>query len=90
MKSLLMKKITGWAMMAHACNPSYSGGSDQEDHGSKPDQANSSYNYFFPLGKKNDKKRTGRVTILVRAPALSSNPSATQTTTTKKKQKEEN
>jgi hypothetical protein len=28
--------------VAHACNPSYSGGSDQEDHGLKPAQANSS------------------------------------------------
>jgi hypothetical protein len=25
-----------WALVAHACNPSYSGGRDQEDHGSKP------------------------------------------------------
>jgi hypothetical protein len=28
--------------VAHACNPSYSGGRDQEDHISKPAQANSS------------------------------------------------
>jgi hypothetical protein len=28
--------------LAHACNPSYSGGRDQEDHGSKPAGANSS------------------------------------------------
>jgi hypothetical protein len=28
--------------MAHAYNPSYSGGRDQEDRGSKPAQANSS------------------------------------------------
>jgi hypothetical protein len=28
--------------VAHACNPSYSGGRDQEDHGLKPAQANSS------------------------------------------------
>jgi hypothetical protein len=28
--------------MAHACNPSYSGGRDQEDQGSKQAQANSS------------------------------------------------
>jgi hypothetical protein len=28
--------------MAHACNPGYSGGRDQEDGGSKPAQANSS------------------------------------------------
>jgi hypothetical protein len=28
--------------VAHACNPSYSGGRDQEDHSSKPAQKNSS------------------------------------------------
>jgi hypothetical protein len=28
--------------LAHACNLSYSGGRDQEDHGSKPAQGNSS------------------------------------------------
>jgi hypothetical protein len=28
--------------MAHACNPSYSGGRDQEDHSLKPAWANSS------------------------------------------------
>jgi hypothetical protein len=26
-------------MVAHACNPSYQGGRDQEDHGSKSAQA---------------------------------------------------
>jgi hypothetical protein len=26
-------------LVAHTCNPSYSGGRDQEDHGSKPAQA---------------------------------------------------
>jgi hypothetical protein len=30
------------APVAHACNPSYSGDRNQEDHGSKPAQANSS------------------------------------------------
>jgi hypothetical protein len=29
-------------LAAHACNPSCSGGRDQEDHGSGPAQANSS------------------------------------------------
>jgi hypothetical protein len=29
-------------LVAHACNPSYSGGRDQEDSGLKPAQANSS------------------------------------------------
>jgi hypothetical protein len=28
--------------VAHACNPSYSGGRDQEDHGLKPARAKSS------------------------------------------------
>jgi hypothetical protein len=36
-------------LVAHACNPSYSGGRDQEDHGSKPAWANSSLD---PILKK--------------------------------------
>jgi hypothetical protein len=32
--------------VAHACNPSYSGGSDQEDSGLKPDWENSSRPYL--------------------------------------------
>jgi hypothetical protein len=39
--SLKMSK-TDWVPVAHACNPSYSGGIDQENHGSKPAWANSS------------------------------------------------
>jgi hypothetical protein len=35
--------------MARACNPSYSGGRDQEDHSSKPAQAN---NLQDPILKK--------------------------------------
>jgi hypothetical protein len=31
-----------WVLMAHASNPSYSGGRDQEDLSLKPAQANSS------------------------------------------------
>jgi hypothetical protein len=31
-----------WVLMAHACDPSYSGGRDQEDCVLKPAQANSS------------------------------------------------
>jgi hypothetical protein len=30
-----------WTSVAHACNPSYSGGRDQEDLGLRPVQANS-------------------------------------------------
>jgi hypothetical protein len=34
--------ISCWAPESHACNPSYSGGRDQEHHGSKPAWINSS------------------------------------------------
>jgi hypothetical protein len=45
--------------VAHAYNPSYSGGRDQEDHGSKPAWANSSHD---PISKKTlHKNRAGRV-----------------------------
>jgi hypothetical protein len=40
--------------VAHACNPSYSGGRDQEDLGSKPAWANSSQN---PILKKTFMKK---------------------------------
>jgi hypothetical protein len=33
--------------VGHACNPSFSGGRDQEDHGSKPALTNSSARPFF-------------------------------------------
>jgi hypothetical protein len=40
--------------MAHACNPNYSGGRDQEDCGSKPALANSSRDPILekPITKK--------------------------------------
>jgi hypothetical protein len=34
--SILIKIAASWAPVAHACNPSYSGGRDQEDPCSKP------------------------------------------------------
>jgi hypothetical protein len=37
----LLKRPFGQALVAHACNPSYSGGRDEEVHGSKPARANS-------------------------------------------------
>jgi hypothetical protein len=40
-------------LVAHACNPSYSGGRDKEDHGSKPAQANSSRD---PISKNPSQK----------------------------------
>jgi hypothetical protein len=39
-------------LMAHACNPNYSGGIDQEDHGSKPAQANSLQDPFLKIHKR--------------------------------------
>jgi hypothetical protein len=44
--------------MAHACNPSYSGGRDQEDRGSKPAWANSSQD---PISKTPSQKRAGEL-----------------------------
>jgi hypothetical protein len=41
-------------MVANTCNPSYSGGKDQEDLGSKPGQANSSRD---PILKKTHHKK---------------------------------
>jgi hypothetical protein len=44
----------GWAPVAHACNPSFSGGRDQKDHDSKPAQAKSSRD---PISKKTITKK---------------------------------
>jgi hypothetical protein len=44
--------------MAHTCNPSYSGGRDQEDHSSKAVQANSCKTLSW---KNPSQKRTGKV-----------------------------
>jgi hypothetical protein len=38
----ILKQEARQALVAHACNPSYLGGRDQEDRGSKPAWANSS------------------------------------------------
>jgi hypothetical protein len=45
--------------VAHTCNPSYSGGRNQEDRCLKPGQANS---WRDPISKKPFTKRAGRVT----------------------------
>jgi hypothetical protein len=44
--------------VAHACNPSYSGGRDQKNHGSKPTRANS---FGDPISKTSNTKRAGGV-----------------------------
>jgi hypothetical protein len=41
LKDLLKKDILELGAVAHTCNPSYSGGGDQEDQGSRPAQAKS-------------------------------------------------
>jgi hypothetical protein len=47
------QNVRNWALEAHACNPSYSGGRDQ-DSNSKPAQANSSQDSILkkPFTKK--------------------------------------
>jgi hypothetical protein len=46
---------TNWALMAHTCNPSYSGSRDQEDRGSKSARANSSKDFIL----KNPSQKEG-------------------------------
>jgi hypothetical protein len=49
-----------YMVVTHACNPSYSGSRDQEDHGSKPAQVNGSQD---PILKNSSQKyRAGGVT----------------------------
>jgi hypothetical protein len=50
----LNKTASCQALVAHTCNPSYSGGRDEEDHGSKPAWANSSRDHILkkPITKK--------------------------------------
>jgi hypothetical protein len=46
---MVFKVIWGaWALVAHTCNPSYSRGRDQKDHGLKPAQAG----FWDPISKK--------------------------------------
>jgi hypothetical protein len=46
-----------WAPVAHACNPSYSGGRDQEDGSLKPAQANSSQDPILKNKKQKQKQK---------------------------------
>jgi hypothetical protein len=63
----------GWAPVAYAYNPSYSGSRDQEDSSSKPTQANSLQD---PISKKTYHNK-GLVEWF-KVQALSSNPSITK------------
>jgi hypothetical protein len=53
----MKSKLLSPALVAHACNPSYSGGRDQGDHGSKPAQANSSGDLISKKKKKKNHKK---------------------------------
>jgi hypothetical protein len=53
--TLLKFKILAGHPVAHAYNPSHSGGRDQEDHGSKPVWANSSRDSILEKKKKSQK-----------------------------------
>jgi hypothetical protein len=45
--SSTISRSFSWVLVAHACNPSYSGGRDQEAHGLKPAWANSSERLYL-------------------------------------------
>jgi hypothetical protein len=60
--------------VAHAYNPNYSGGRDQEDFGSKPAWANCSVRPYLKEKKKKKNHKKGLVEWL-KVKALSSNPS---------------
>jgi hypothetical protein len=71
-------KIIPQCWGAHTCNPSYLGGRDQKDQGSKPDQANSSQD---PISKITRAKETGDMAQVVKClptklEAINSNPSS--------------
>jgi hypothetical protein len=59
-KNSIKKEWFSQAPVAHTCNPSYSGGRDQEDHSSSQPQANSSWD---PISKNptTKKKKAGGV-----------------------------
>jgi hypothetical protein len=52
------KKKKEASLWLNTCNPSYSVGRDQEDHGSKPARANS---FFETLSRKNSSQKKGLV-----------------------------
>jgi hypothetical protein len=72
-------------MAAHACNPSYSGGTDQEDLGSEPAWANSLREAIlkYPVHKG-----AGEVTQAVECALASVRPSVQTPVLPRKKKKE--
>jgi hypothetical protein len=67
------EKNLSWALVAHDCNPSYSGGRDQEDCSSKPAWTNNSTRPYL----KKPFTKIGLVGRL-KVRAMSSSPSTTQ------------
>jgi hypothetical protein len=67
--------------VAHTCNPSYSGGRDQEDGGSNPAWANSLQD---PISEK--KKSQKGLAEWLKVKALSSSPNKAKKEKTRKKQ----
>jgi hypothetical protein len=55
-RNIISEVVIGQEWVAHACNPSYSGSRDQEDHRSKLAQANS---WRDPSQKKKSHHRKG-------------------------------
>jgi hypothetical protein len=75
------KAVACWVPVAHACNHSYSGGRNQEHHGSKPTGAKKKKQMFTRPYLKKPFTKMGLVEWL-KVQALSSSPS-----TAKKKKK---
>jgi hypothetical protein len=50
----LLKACLSWALVSHDCNPSYSGGRDEKNHGLKPAWANCLQD---PILKKNPSQK---------------------------------
>jgi hypothetical protein len=70
--------------VAHAYNPSYSGGRDREDQGSKPGQADSLQE---PISKNPSQKRAGGVAQMVEHLPSKHEALSLNSSTAKKKKK---
>jgi hypothetical protein len=57
---MILEIVQRWAPRAHAYNPSYSGGRDHEDHGSKPAWANSSHEPISKTSISKTNKQTNK------------------------------
>jgi hypothetical protein len=79
-----LRKFSGWTLVAHTCNPSYSGHRDQEDSSLKPPQANSSQD---PILKKKSITKKALEESLKRY-TLSSKPRTEKTNKQTRKQNE--